>query len=113
MAALNLVVIRSADIERAVSFYSCLGLIFEKQRHGAGPQHYASERNGCVFEIYPLIKPEASTSTVRLGFSVASLTATLQALAALPGHNCDAKQSSPGHAVVTDPDGHRVELTES
>lgn len=45
---LNLVVLRSPDITRAAAFYSRLGLHFSKQRHGAGPEHYAAELPGAV-----------------------------------------------------------------
>ena len=51
--SLNLVVIRSPDIERACRFYSALGLAFTKHAHGTGPEHYACEIGGIVFEIYP------------------------------------------------------------
>ena len=55
--ALNLVVIRAEDIDRAAAFYGLLGLEFQKHRHGSGPEHYASEERGIVFEIYPRQKP--------------------------------------------------------
>lgn len=54
MAHINLLVIRSPDIDRAVCFYEVLGLSFEKHAHGNGPLHYACESDGFVFEIYPV-----------------------------------------------------------
>ena len=51
-ARLNLVVLRSPDVERAKRFYELLGLTFAKHRHGSGPEHYASEDGPLVFEIY-------------------------------------------------------------
>lgn len=51
---LNLVVLRSSDVERAVAFHSRLGLQITQQRHGSGPEHYAAELFGGVFELYPL-----------------------------------------------------------
>lgn len=51
---LNLVVLRSPDVHRAVRFYRVLGLLFTVERHGSGPEHYAAVVNGFVFEIYPL-----------------------------------------------------------
>ncbi|MGH7214438.1 MAG: VOC family protein [Tepidisphaeraceae bacterium] len=54
----NLVVLRVADIDRAAAFYRLLGFEFSKHAHGTGPQHYACESNGFVFELYPAT-PEA------------------------------------------------------
>lgn len=108
---LNLVVLRSGDIERAAKFYSAMGLIFAKHRHGNGPEHFASELNGFVFEIYPL---GAGTPTIaaRIGFSIDDVDSLLPALEAAGG-----KVTSPPHdsewgrrAVIKDPDGHTVEL---
>jgi hypothetical protein len=50
---MNLLVVRSPNIDRAVQFYSMLELLMTKHAHGTGPQHYASAVNGIVFEIYP------------------------------------------------------------
>lgn len=38
---LNLVVIRSVDLDRAEKFYNALGLLFERHSHGIGPEHLA------------------------------------------------------------------------
>lgn len=54
---LNLVVLRSPDIERARRFYEALGLAFFRHRHGKGAEHYASENGLFVFEIYPAAAP--------------------------------------------------------
>lgn len=44
--SLNLVVLRSRDIDRAAEFYRCLGLEFTRHRHGIGPKHFAAEVTG-------------------------------------------------------------------
>ena len=108
----NLLVIRSADIERAVTFYETLGVRFERHSHGNGPEHYASETCGFVFEIYPLLDPSAVTTNTRIGFNVDSVDRSLELFAQL---NVDvvssARDSKWGRrAVVRDPDGHTVEL---
>ncbi|RYD29752.1 MAG: glyoxalase/bleomycin resistance/dioxygenase family protein, partial [Verrucomicrobiaceae bacterium] len=41
-AALNLVVLRSRDMEHAADFYNRLGLEFSRHRHGKGPEHFAA-----------------------------------------------------------------------
>jgi hypothetical protein len=50
---LNLVVIRSADLERAAHFYAALGTRLTRERHGSGPGHLAGQVGPVVFEVYP------------------------------------------------------------
>src|SRR5678815_5120511 len=78
--ALNLLVIRSPDIDRSARFYELLGLVFTKHAHGTGPQHYAAELGSAVFEIYPRTDEKDSTSRTRLGFRVANLDQTILTL---------------------------------
>lgn len=109
---LNLVVIRSADLDRAGQFYQLLGLGFAMHRHGNGPKHLSSEGGGVVFEIYPQSAAGDSTSGTRIGFSVSSVDRVLSLLGS------EAVLSSPQdspwgrRAVIADPDGHRIELTQ-
>lgn len=108
----NLLVIRSSDIERAVTFYQAIGIRFELHAHGKGPKHYASETCGFVFEIYPQRDDSNTTTNTRIGFNVDSVDDCLDLLAKL---NVDvvstAKDSQWGRrAVVRDLDGHTVEL---
>lgn len=110
--ALSLVVLRSADLERAAAFYSRLGLQFSRHRHGNGPEHFSAELPGGVFELYPLSSDGASTLGTRIGFRVPSVDAALAALSDYPAAIVtQARDSEWGRrAVVADPDGHRVEL---
>ena len=112
---LCLAVLRSADIARAVAFYSRLGLRFSQHRHGSGPDHFSAELPGAVFEIYPAAPNGPSTLGTRVGFQVPSVDAALAALEDYHGAVLSpAKDSEWGRrAVVADPDGHRVELLES
>ena len=108
---INLIVLRSADIDRLASFYKAMGLVFEKHRHGKGPEHYSSETNGFVFEIYPLAKREPTTST-RIGFSVDDVDSIVEMLTAEGGELVTAARDSEWgrRAVVKDPEGRTVEL---
>lgn len=112
--ALNLVVLRSADLERAATFYECLGLQFTRHRHGGGPEHLSAELGGSVFELYPLSPNGASTLGTRIGFSVPSLESVITTLSADPSTIISPPQDSPWgrRAIVTDPDGHRIELVQ-
>jgi predicted enzyme related to lactoylglutathione lyase len=112
-AELNLIVLRSIDLERSARFYGALGIAFVRERHGNGPEHFAGEVGRIVFEIYPHGTGEATVKT-RIGFSVDSLSALIPELQEAGGTVVSLPQESPWgmRAVVADPDGHRVELIE-
>ncbi len=110
---LNLVVLRCRDSEASVSFYQRLGLTFIRHRHGKGPEHYSADLNGTVFELYPLVSEDTSTRGTRIGFRVTSVDSTLSALDDPSAIHSPAQSSEWGRrAVIIDPDGHRIELTE-
>ena len=110
---LNLLVLRSQDIHRAAKFYEAIGLSFTAHRHGSGPEHYASELNGFVFEIYPLGPKSSPTTGTRIGFHVndvdSALALLIEAGAILVTAPADSEWGR--RAVAKDPDGHLVELT--
>jgi catechol 2,3-dioxygenase-like lactoylglutathione lyase family enzyme len=110
---LNLVVLRSADLERAAGFYGLLGLKFIREQHGSGPEHLACCLGGVVLEIYP--NPGSGDQTlVRIGLSVPSVEDAVRAVRDGAGVFLTPPNESPWgkRAVVADPDGHRVELIE-
>lgn len=108
---LNLVVIRVADLERAAAFYRAIGLTFERHAHGSGLEHLAAETAGGVFELYPATPSQPVDASTRIGFAVTDVDATLASLGGVGTPPGGAKASPWGRrAVVTDPDGHRVEL---
>ncbi len=113
LPTLNLVVIRSADMDRSAEFYSKLGLIFTKHSHGKGPEHYACELGSVVFDIYPA-KEKENTAGTRLGFQLNEIDSTIRNLiehgAAIISEPKDSEWGR--RAVVADPDGHKVELVE-
>jgi len=110
---LSLVVIRVAELERARRFYEEIGLQFAVERHGNGPEHLACRLDGLVFEIYPAEKASTMAGIV-IGFRVPSLAKVLESLrmngADVISNPCQTPWGL--RAVVRDPDGHRVELTE-
>ena len=110
--SLSLIVLRVADLERSVAFYETLGLAFVRHRHGDGPEHHsATLPGGAVFELYPQKPGAPSSAGARVGFRIADVDATA---AALPDAVLSPPRDSPWgrRAVLADPDGHRVELTE-
>ena len=107
--ALSLVVIRSPDLDRCRRFYEALGLSFNEEQHCTGPAHLAAVlTGGAVLEIYPATDPgpvdRGTLADTRLGFIVDDLPAALAAIGATP--------ATEGKAVVTDPDGRRIELAQ-
>jgi len=111
--ALNLVVIRSADLDRAARFYEALGVRLSRERHGSGPEHLAGSAGAVTLEIYPRGNAGETLGT-RIGFRVASVAAAITAVQAVGGSVASPPHDSPWglRAVVVDPDGHRVELVE-
>lgn len=109
---LNLVVLRSLDLDRGAEFYRQLGLLFTKHRHGTGPEHYSSEVSGLVFELYPLTAKSSTTSGTRIGFRVDSVDSVVEQLTKIGAMVISpAADSEWGRrAVVKDFDGHIIEL---
>jgi catechol 2,3-dioxygenase-like lactoylglutathione lyase family enzyme len=112
---LSLIVLRAADLEATRAFYAALGLPLAEEKHGDGPTHYSCDLGGTVLEVYPgtagTAPPRSAGGAVMLGFRVASLDEALARLAAPV-----ASGPRPGpwgrRAVVLDPDGRAVELSE-
>ena len=50
MKNLNLLLLRSPDIERARRFYQVFGMTFTRHAHGSGPEHFAHEDERGVFD---------------------------------------------------------------
>ena len=111
---LNLVVIRSVVLNTSERFYRELGLFFEREKHGNGPEHLATgaEAGGVVFEIYPLGTKHQPTTSTRLGFGVDDVDSYMGRIAELGGSIIsEPKDSEWGRrAVIKDPDGHTIEL---
>ena len=109
MKHLNLIVLRSADIEKTRAFYELLGMTFTRHAHGTGPEHYAHEDERGVFEIYPAKQAADAGDKTGLGFVVTDLAAMHVKLASYQPQAIT--QNEWGRTfVVRDPDGRRVEV---
>lgn len=51
-------ILKTPDYEKALAFFTELGLKFVQEKHGSGPVHHACEQNGVLFEIYPARKTD-------------------------------------------------------
>lgn len=114
-ASLSLLVLKTRRPEKLREFYASLGIDLAEERHGTGPVHYAGRVGDAVLEIYPL--PDDTTpadATTRLGFVVDGVAEVVEALRAV-GTRVDGEPRATKwglRAVVRDPDGRAVELTQ-
>ena len=114
MTTLSLLVLRALDPDRLACFYGAFGLSFRAEQHGSGPLHHACDLNGSVLEIYPASPASPSTSGVRIGFRVSSIDEALRACESEARIVTAPHESEWGYrAVLQDPEGHTIELTEA
>jgi len=112
---INLLVIRTNQPATLAKFYELLGMKFQYHQHGNGPFHYATDLNGFIFEIYPLLKnQQEADKSLRLGFSVPKLEGLILQL---KKNNIEIVKA-PSHvewgyiAIIKDLDGRKIELIE-
>ncbi|MEM9539501.1 MAG: VOC family protein [Cyanobacteria bacterium P01_E01_bin.42] len=113
---INLIVIRSQDIEMLSAFYaSGLNITFERHKHGSGLEHLSTEIDGVVFEIYPQKNETDSTASIRLGFVVESINGFLKRVKDFQFTVISQPKNSLWglRMVLDDPEGHRLELVEN
>lgn len=114
MSRLNLLVLRARNPERLARFYGAFGLSFTPEQHGNGPEHQSCELGDSVLEIYPYQESQGETTGARLGFQVDSIDRILAACSAEARVLSAPKLTQWGRrAVIQDPEGHKVELTEA
>lgn len=112
--SLNLLVLTTCGMETLLAFYRTLGLKFAEEQHGNGPIHYGAKCGDLVFELYPASENRPVDSTTRLGFAVANLDDVIVELQKLGAPIVTPATSTEWgyRAVVRDPDGRAVELTQ-
>lgn len=111
---LTLLVLKSRQVEQVRTFYQALGIAFTEEQHGKGPHHYAGRVGDVVIEVYPLPDDGTVDTSTRLGFTVGNLPEMIQALQGIGTWVVkQPTQTAWGfQAVVKDPDGRSVELTQ-
>ena len=112
---LNLLVIKTQQPKALAEFYEQLGIKFQYHRHGKGPRHYSAKIGKLVFEIYPLSKHQENPDRfLRLGFTIADLDALILTLQKQEVEIVSVPKASKWgyYAVVKDPDGRKIELTQ-
>lgn len=110
---LNLLVIRTSNPESLKKQYELLGFSFDYHRHGEGPFHYASEKDGFVFELYPLTKSmDKADNSLRLGFEVENLATTINTIEKSNWKVLTGITTTEWgeNAIIQDLDGRKIEL---
>lgn len=119
MVSLSLMVLRSANIDALLLFYQLLGIEFTQEQHGKGPIHYSSQIDNFAMEIYPgelgTAPDRKQSGATMLGFQVDDLDSVFRELSQRGVTAVSApKETAWGRrAIVLDPDGRSVELSES
>jgi len=110
---LDLVVIYAGDLQQTKQIYEVIGLEFTREKHGAGPEHFAATLDGVVLEVYPRKIHSDLKQIVRLGFRVPSVDVVLERLAALKVEIVTHPHDTPWgrRAAVRDPDGYTIDLS--
>ena len=112
--SLNLLVIKTKNIQRLATFYSLFQIDFEYHKHSDNVFHFSAIIGEIVFEIYPLRENETADKTLRLGFFVKNLSDKIKILKS-QNHKIISypKETEYGiKATIEDPDGRKIELTE-
>lgn len=113
--SLTLLVLKTRQVEVLRLFYQTLGIELAEERHGMGPVHFAGRAGDVVLEVYPLPDDGSPVDVaIRLGFAVESLADVVRKLQAIGAPVVTPpKETAWGlQAVVKDPDGRSVELTQ-
>lgn len=113
--SLSLLVLKTRQVEQLRALYQTLGVDLVEERHGKGPVHFAGRAGAVVIEVYPLSDDGSPVdSSTRLGFAVENVVEVISALERIGTKIVTPpKETAWGHqAVVKDPDGRTVELTQ-
>lgn len=113
-ASVSLLVIRSDNMDRLAAFYTALGFNFVKHSHPPCGEHYSTNDKSCVFEICQRKDGQRATTNVFFGLNVFSVGDSVELAVANGGAVVRSLEDSEWGctAIIRDPDGHRVMLSE-
>ncbi|MBU6235890.1 MAG: hypothetical protein KGQ41_08595 [Alphaproteobacteria bacterium] len=99
-------------MDLVAEFYAAVGLQLEKEKHGAGPEHFSFRSDVCV-EIYPPRTPADATFLLRVDVAdVDASVASLKSKFSYEGLVISEPEAlkTGKKSIVRDPDGRVVEL---
>jgi lactoylglutathione lyase len=112
---LILLVLKTRQVEQLHLFFQTLGVELTEEQHGKGPVHFAGRAGDVVIEVYPLSDRSSTVDTsTRLGFAVENVVKVISALEGIGSTIVTQPRVTAWglQAVVKDPDGRSVELTQ-
>jgi len=119
MIEVGALVLYARDMQETAEFYRNLGIPLEKEDHGEGPIHFATELGVVHYAIYPAQSPGSaperrSSGDTFHGFFVDSLDAVVDRLKSTGAHILSDHEVMPWgcRIVVRDPDGRAVEVNQ-
>ncbi len=118
MPSMNLIVLRTSNVEAMLAFYRALGLDFVQEQHGTGAIHYSTQLGDVTMEIFPAEAGQAldrkAGGATMIGIKVESVDAVAEMLQEMGIKMLSApKDSAWGRrATVLDPDGRLIEVTQ-
>jgi hypothetical protein len=109
---MNLLVIRTMDIDTSRAFYELLGLSLRQERHAGGPLHLSCELDGTLLELYPT---KTKHPGMRFGLHLSRLLPRLERLRegrllSEPPSEI-VREGASSAWLIKDPDGNTLELT--
>lgn len=106
MVSIDLLVLRCLDVDVTRSFYEHIGVEFTREKHGSGPEHYATQLGSILIELYPATGSRQPEVGLRIGLAVDDANATAKMLEAA-GYT---PRGAKNETSLVDPDGRVVTL---
>ncbi|XGC79732.1 VOC family protein [Bdellovibrio bacteriovorus] len=110
------ITITTPQLEPMLGFYRLIGFQFTASKVDKGTEVFRATHNGVEFSLYSTNNPlRSKIPSLQLGFKITDLIRTVEELTKIPGAMCilDPTEMPDGKkAIVLDPDGHSIELTE-
>jgi predicted enzyme related to lactoylglutathione lyase len=106
---LNLIVLKSPNVEATKKFYESMGIDFTVEQHGDGLRHYAGIINEVLMESYP---GGAGNEGLTMGFCVNDLGALQRTLISAGGKLIAEPTTDNPYLNIRDSDGRRIILTQ-
>jgi len=108
-STLQLVVLRSQNVDKLKLFYETIGLSFVHEKHGNGPLHYSCTMGELVLELYPTMH---DADTAGIGFCVSDIEQIIASVQQEYIYQHPIVIEHQKRAVLRDPDGRAVYLWE-
>ncbi len=114
--SISSITLNTPQLQDMLGFYGRLGFSFKTAKVDKGSEVHRATQNGLEFTLYSIETLQRSpVPSLQLGFKVAELEKIVEDLKSVPGVICvlETTEMPDGKkAIVLDPDGHAVELSQ-